>query len=735
LASPGKFPGELQEGDIVGGSCTILDYIGRGAMGHVYRVRHNALNSEYALKMLSGDQVNEDALRRFQREAHAISIMSHPNVVRIYDIGLHDGRLPFYAMELLVGADLGVKIRNSGPIAANTAAALFIEVCAGISYAHKKGIVHRDIKPSNIFLLDKPGASGETAKVVDFGIVKLSHNVDPLNQALTGGGDVIGTPSFMSPESCMGQPIDARSDIYSLGCTLFEVLTGVLPFRGKNPGETMLMHTQSPPPTLKEASGGKEFSAVLEMVVAKALAKAPADRYQTMDQMSQDLSSVIQESKWSAIAKEDATAEKSPAPATSNNSGIAKNKTLLIVAPVVAGILIIGGAIYLNKANAPKDAKPVQTTTRVKSSAPKIADKAAEIDHGDDLFYSEPEKKNSLRQPPDRLPHGQKATAALLSATPFASVITKGGRQMRRFDFPEDVAIGLFKTKSPELQVLTKGIMEYPLSKHITFVPSELVGLDAFCLTRFQPGDLFGISFFPNACTDQIFKATHNLKEIRKLNLKGCRGLTEDCLSTLDDFRDLKFFDASNSDLDGHFLAKAGCWNNLEDLTLHSTKNVLPFLQRLKRSKALRKIDIATSRLTGAEFQALGALPKLTELDLSGVPMTPQDLSSLSTLENLTDLQIGETGLDGSSLDSIKDFKSLTHLDFSGNKISNKDLAALIKMRNFTELDLQGTGLDASMADVLKGYGSLKKLQIDSKALKPGDMKKIRDALPKVEVI
>jgi serine/threonine protein kinase len=340
----GTFPGELQEGDLIGGTCTVLDYIGRGAMGHVYRVRHNSLNSEYALKMLSRDQFNEEATRLFKRESYATTKLSHPNIVRIYESGLHDDKLPYYAMELLAGRDLGKKIRDTGPLPLTDAAAIFIEVCKGLSYAHSTGVIHLDIKPSNIFLLDKPGASREKVKVVDFGIVKFTRAKDLENPE----GDVQGTPFYMSPEQCTGGRVDARSDIYSLGCALFEALTGRLPFCGANPSETMHMQVRDLAPTLSSASDGKEFPGAMEAVIAKALAKKPAERYQTMDEMSQALAGVVENEKWAKAMADGPTAVvKVTGPITYWASLSQEKKSVLVIVALAVLMIVLCLVFFL----------------------------------------------------------------------------------------------------------------------------------------------------------------------------------------------------------------------------------------------------------------------------------------------------------------------------------------------------------------------------------------------------
>ncbi len=283
--------GEFKPGDVISQSYEVLRWIGAGGMGNVYCVRHTILGREYALKTLSGDKVNDVVWRRFQNEAQAIGRMSHPNIVAIYNFGVHDERLPYYVMDLLQGKSLLDLLALRGPMPVDQVVSICLEVAEGLGYAHKKGIVHRDIKPGNILILDKPEQTGRV-KIVDFGIAKLSGTKDPKNQYLTNVGEIFGSPYYMSPEQSLGERIDARSDAYSLGCTMFEMLTGVPPLRGQTAMATMLLQQTTEPPTLRAASGGKEFPEMLEQVVATLLAKAPMDRYQTMELLAQDLKSI-----------------------------------------------------------------------------------------------------------------------------------------------------------------------------------------------------------------------------------------------------------------------------------------------------------------------------------------------------------------------------------------------------------------------------------------------------------
>ncbi|MDQ5937542.1 MAG: eukaryotic-like serine/threonine-protein kinase [Cyanobacteriota bacterium erpe_2018_sw_21hr_WHONDRS-SW48-000092_B_bin.40] len=278
----------------MGGSYEIVDYLGRGAMGFVYRARHNILGREYALKTLGADQVSDTSWRRFQIEAQAIAKMSHPNVVGIHNFALHhsEGKadIPFYVMDLLEGSNLGEKLRDNGTPPLAIVLAIFQQAAAGLGYAHSKGMIHRDVKPGNIVLLNRPDAVGATVKIVDFGIAKLTDSQYGA-QKLTTAGEVFGSPLYMSPEQSMAQTLDARTDIYSLGVALFESLVGDPPFIANSAVAVMMMHQGEPIPIINDVSE-VSYPPEVQQIVEKMMAKMPEDRYQTMEQVASDLAAI-----------------------------------------------------------------------------------------------------------------------------------------------------------------------------------------------------------------------------------------------------------------------------------------------------------------------------------------------------------------------------------------------------------------------------------------------------------
>ncbi|MBI5171869.1 MAG: serine/threonine protein kinase [Candidatus Melainabacteria bacterium] len=274
---PGRY---LETGSIIDGKFRVLNLLGEGGMGAVYRVRHLMLQKDVALKTFSRSSLTEETCLRFQREAQALGKLNHGNIIAVYDFGLSQEGIPYYTMEFLSGCSLADRIKSDGPIAAVEAVQVFQQVCRGLSLAHSKGIIHRDLKPGNIFLTAGGGsaeADDVCAKIVDFGIASLT-DTSGQGQRLTRCGAVFGSPLYMSPEQAAGLPVTARSDIYSLGCTIFEALTGVPPYQGCSAVETVVMHSSAPLPGLQEAAGGKYFPAELEQLVVRMLEKAPQAR-------------------------------------------------------------------------------------------------------------------------------------------------------------------------------------------------------------------------------------------------------------------------------------------------------------------------------------------------------------------------------------------------------------------------------------------------------------------------
>jgi serine/threonine protein kinase len=293
--------------------------IAHGGMGAVYRAMHLQLERLVAIKILRAEFLSDEKVaERFKREARAAARLKHPNVIAVYDFGLLPaGGGAYLVMELVEGRSLreemGSNAARHGQMRPERAVALIRQVCAGVEAAHQRGIIHRDLKPDNIMIEASPelGPGGETVKVLDFGIAKLKESGQTL-QSLTDEGTFIGTPNYISPEQCTSLPVDARSDVYSLGVILYEMLTGRVPFSGPNTSTVLLRHLQEPPaPPSRFRS---DLGEALEKVALRALAKNPNQRFASAAQLAEHLAEAVRAPQ-RGVEEDPATRERRHLPA------------------------------------------------------------------------------------------------------------------------------------------------------------------------------------------------------------------------------------------------------------------------------------------------------------------------------------------------------------------------------------------------------------------------------------
>lgn len=273
-------------GTIIAEKYRIDKVLGAGGLGIVYKGQHLLLNRAVAIKiMLPTRQLDDKAILRFQREAQAAIDLKHSNIAGIHDFGLHQD-LPFIVMEFVDGIPLGFIIDQQGAIEPQRALRLLKQLCDGLGTAHKNHVVHRDIKPDNLMI--RTLADGEEElKIIDFGIAKI---VEGDTRNLTQTGEVFGTPTYMSPEQCLGRKTDQRSDVYAVGCVAYEMFTGNPPFLAESPLEVIMKHINDDPPTLNYF---KDICPGIQSVVARALTKNPSYRYASAEEMAEDIELIL----------------------------------------------------------------------------------------------------------------------------------------------------------------------------------------------------------------------------------------------------------------------------------------------------------------------------------------------------------------------------------------------------------------------------------------------------------
>ncbi len=691
LDIPGKAGRTVKPGDILGENYRLLNLIGRGGMGFVYRCKHEIIRREYALKILHPAKVNEQTWMRFQVEGKAIAKLDHPNIVKIFNMGVDREDCPYYVMELLDGKPLESQIEEDGPLDLEDALDIFAQLATGLSYAHSKGIIHRDIKPSNIVLQrDKVGRP--TIKIVDFGLAKLVDKKSRDEQGLTGVGEVFGSPFYMSPEQSSGGEIDERSDIYSFGCTIYKTLTGNPPFCGENAFQTMMMHQTKEPPTLAEVAGGKGFPAAVEALVQKMMAKKPQDRYQSLNQVSHDINRIRQ---GKTLAKTGIMQE-SFEQMEDDLSGEPQKSGRLSPALVVLLIMVVAGAgaaaYYLLKEKHPKTTNITHSAEQKPVSQQELAKLEAEKRQMEAASFVLPKE---TKLPDKALKH------AIESFDKFQAKATKpfnkDGQEWLEMYFPSQ-PIGIVIPQR-EVSQLAAGTIEVPLKHPINLIfdrfAHRYIWKAPEILTKIDPTYIDTVSFStpgyssmlddPNASKNEseaqilamlsILSGWKNLHEIHFNEFT----LTPKIFRLLDSFPNLRGLEIRNSDNNGVDLAPYGFLRRLNSLELVGMKNVDGAIDALHGSTTMELLNVSRTDISPKAILSLKNCPNLRRFALEETPVTDQQLDAIVQLPQSADLCLRETHLTPEKVLSIKRKKSLGTISVTNYGWSKEQLTAIAR--------------------------------------------------------
>lgn len=331
---------EFSPGTIIDNRYQVECLLGMGAIGKVYKVRHAVLNTVFAVKFVLPEAITEATLKRFRLEAQAVSLLKHPNIIGIHDYGVADGA-PYIVMEYLEGQSLAQYLFNEGGLGRKLFYSIFQQVCAALQHAHEKGILHRDIKPANIFLCSNEESELPLVKLVDFGFAKVLTEQDEASR-ITLTGEVVGSPYYMSPEQCMGDELDLRTDIYSVAVVMYEALTGKPVFTGKNPVAIMQQHMQAVPRFPEDAA----ITPKLQELLLKCLSKDRKKRPESAADLGTRLAALCDEEK-RALDIYSSVTEKAPLSFQSifQKSGLSSMPaSVLLIAFIM--LLLLSAAVY-----------------------------------------------------------------------------------------------------------------------------------------------------------------------------------------------------------------------------------------------------------------------------------------------------------------------------------------------------------------------------------------------------
>lgn len=635
----------LAPGTLINDKYQILSVLGRGGMGTVYRVKQMFLGKEFALKLLDLHNLSDVSVRRFHQEARTAAQLRHPNLVEVHDFGMLDNVQPYLVMDLIDGPSLAQLLKKRTTLPVDYAVKLCIQIAFGLLYAHEQGVVHRDIKPGNIIVLNHGQTVTEgSIKIVDFGIAKLMQSEEGEIQELTKTGEIFGSPIYMSPEQCKGTAIDRRSDIYSLGCVMFECLTGSPPFVAENAMSTMMMRLSQDVQTLKQGSLGREFPPLLESIVQKMLAVDPSDRYQELGALINDLARLEKNEH------QDVTFNLPAAKPVSKKKSALGLPALLLLIVISCGFMHVVDRFLLLQKPAEQDKSPAPTPAKslldeqrpIPAKPPLIADAAADPDPA--------------------------AGTDIPTVTPIGD-----GKQILHFP----IHVGQIYIDNKAQQAL--GDIELP--------PGSLVSL-RLKLFRTSGENLFAnlvdvkfdcIQFPENGMvSDATIAGLKDVKHIQEVILNGT------AIESLKPFYDAPFltiFKVADTNVPASEILKLKRLHDLTAFDFGAVDDASLVLKRLSKEKLAGLTykgshvgkKAQNSGLTSDSLDQLVKLKNLIDLSIGNCSDFDNDrLKKLVSLKNLHKLGIRDCNVNGDSLSIFQSFEGLKFLKISTDGWSDK---------------------------------------------------------------
>lgn len=645
---------------IIDGKYKVLDIIGQGGMGTVYRAEQLKLGREVALKTFRSKEIPPDVWRRFEREARAVAQLNHENIIKVYDFGITEDNRPYYTMELLSGESLEERLDRQNALSLAELYYIFARVFEALKYTHEKNIVHRDIKPANVFLtLNEGQITG--VKLVDFGIAGLVTDMGAVDQKLTETGTIFGSPLYMSPEQSRGENLDARTDIYSCGCMLFECLTGATPYRGKSALETIIMHQSNPVPPLPAKSERQEqIPQWLSQLYGLMMQKDKNNRIGSCGEIFDVMSFQLKQSKSKiAVKNREEKSRETDSPVKVQTKSFLLFSFLTIV--FLAAFLLMPTAL---------------------KSRP---DKQEESDN---LTNASPSKEQEMEW------H-------------FRKIMPNTNRVV--FHFPA-TPIGGIATFSRELFEPAKGFKEYDKDDKICFRTAGAWPADPTDWRRFGPYDLFSVELEDG---EKIWEVEH-IKELCKLyglsklyiGNTNADGKIIDDINKIDSLISLKLRSSKISTKD---LLRLKHLPIFVQLSIYDLKDISPILRVLKQKGLIAQLNLTGCAVTDEDCALLAKLKNLRILDLTETTVTPVGLRRLIHAPCLKALYLTDTQIRPEEFADTAKFPGLTYL-MVGKNWTPQQIAALRKQRPLLRIEQAGSTsiLGEGSLDFYSNPGELK---------------------------
>jgi serine/threonine protein kinase len=611
-----------------------ISELGRGGMGTVYLVRERESGTLYAIKLVNQDLVNDPrCIKQFELETQAVKNLNHGNLVAVHESGLSLKGVPWILMDYIQGKDLGSIIRQQGHLPVDDGLVILLQICDGLQYAHGKGIVHRDLKPSNVIIT---AGKKNFVKIVDFGIAKILspfENKDKTSQT----EEVVGTPNYMSPEQCQGEQLDARSDIYSFGCVMYEVFSGSPPFTHKNQIKTILDHIRTKPKPLATRFPSLQIPAPLDAVILKCLSKKPPARYQTAKQLNEDLNLIAN--------------GKSPQHARPRLA-IAGWVPLTAGAIVCAAIL---GTVVFMMMTVREVPKPAVPSAKGPAYDPSLGDNDAIYKITNDV-----KEKDEVTMLIEAHTDFTESFAVHHSGKARKIVPISQADLARLSKKMETTSVGLRMTDIHDSDIrylYPLSVQKVDLSGCPNLTPS--IGEQLSQLTKLHYLDLSD-----DRITTQTLKDISNLKitdlllsgttlsdldpitsfkTLRTLNLETCEHLTDESFGTLAKLPNLNILYIGNTDLNSARMHSLAQISSLKLLSVPFCRLTDEQLVELLACPGLVRLNVDVSEITDKGLRTLAKMPMLQEVDVQGCKkITAEGMADFRKAKPNCDLYAGQ---------------------------------------------------------------------------------------------
>jgi serine/threonine-protein kinase len=616
-----------------------LEEIGSGGIGIVYKARHRLLNQIVAIKTLRANSMNQASQKRFEQEAKLISSLDHRGIVRLRDFGTTESGQLHMVLDYVAGQSLAEAVNWHGTFSIADSLEIIIQICDAMQYAHKNSILHRDIKPSNIMF--ERTESGLEIKVLDFGIAKVLDLTASESASLTKTGEIFGSPLYMSPEQALGKKLDERSDIYSLGIVMYEILSGSPPFAGLNVIDTISNQISRQVPALSTVD--KSIPPEIDAVVSKALAKSPEDRFQSMSDFKRALLDVKSGKKNLIL---NTTDEKQ-----NQKLNTKKFELKIIIVSTCIILLSIGFLIMLVTRK-----EEISATDKALSNISAVYDT-------DTIIGTVSAKKTATAD----------ATAKELIQRHIGDKFVDLSNLLL-----SDSGLSPFK--------------ECKVTEQIRFRGDTLTGPGLAYLIHLplRQLDLYGTSI-----TDRSLSEIKNMKHLQELNLSHT-DITDAGLDQLVGLPQLKRLSLKSVPVSDRGIDALAKIKKLECLNLKYNASITAKgMEKLANMPVLRELRIRKSHIIG-DLQLIGlkSSKNIKILDLKEDPnVTDKTISNLLKT-NIEQLNISETQVTGKGLLVLKNMPSLKFL-VAGNNIGLSDREKLHKERpDITFIDRMSEDLD-----------------------------------------